>query len=282
MVNLFVGKKIIYLLLIVFLVLVFGFIGSQEDNKVTVVPQVQPSPTRYQEIKSSKDVPTPTEITEEVTAEDMHPERVGARVVKIIDGDTIEVDLGGGIVRTVRYIGIDTPESVDPRRSVECFGKEASNMNSSLVGGRIVQLEKDVSETDKYGRLLRYVYVDELFVNLYLVEEGFANASAYPPDIKYQEDLESVEEEARLNNKGLWATCHPRLASPIEAWRSWDRGSMDSRVRGNDNSVDKDCSDFSTQHEAQEYFESKGGSPTNNVDKLDGSDHDGKVCETLQ
>lgn len=272
MVNLLHGKKKrIYLFLIVFLVLVFSLVSNREGKKVFVASQDELSPTNYQEVKSSKDVPTPTEIADRVTAEIMHPERVSARVVKIIDGDTIEVDLGGGNVRTVRYIGIDTPESVDPRRSVECFGKEASNMNTSIVGGGIVQLEKDVSENDKYGRLLRYVYVDGLFVNLYLVEEGFANASAYPPDIKYQEDLESAEEEARLNNKGLWATCHTRL----------DRGSMDSRVRGNDNLGDKDCSDFSTQLEAQEYFDTKGGSPTNNVDKLDGSDHDGKVCETL-
>jgi micrococcal nuclease len=269
MVNLLHGKKKrIYLFLIVFLVLVFSLVSNREGKKVSIASQDELSPTNYQEVKSSKDVPTPTEIADRVTAEIMHPERVSVRVVKIIDGDTIEVDLGGGNVRTVRYIGIDTPESVDPRRSVECFGKEASNMNTSIVGGRIVQLEKDVSENDKYGRLLRYVYVEGLFVNLYLVEEGFANASAYPPDIKYQEDLESAEEEARLNNKGLWGSC-AGVAASIQR-------------KDSNSSADKDCSDFSTQLEAQEYFDTRGGSPTNNVDRLDGSDHDGKVCETLQ
>lgn len=124
-------------------------------------------------------------------------------VNRVIDGDTIEIE---GKVK-VRYIGIDTPETVDPRRPVGCFGKEASIKNKELVEGKMVSLEKDISETDKYGRLLRYVYVDEVFVNKYLVAEGFARASSYPPDIKYQEIFRSAEKTAQSGNKGLWSSC---------------------------------------------------------------------------
>lgn len=124
-------------------------------------------------------------------------------VTRVVDGDTIEIEGG----QKVRYIGIDTPETVDPRRAVGCFGKEASNENKKLVEGQKVRLEKDVSETDRYGRLLRYVYVGNTFVNEFLVKEGFAHASSYPPDIKYQEVFRSAQIEARNNNKGLWASC---------------------------------------------------------------------------
>lgn len=88
---------------------------------------------------------------------------VEAQVVHVVDGDTIDVNLGGQIFR-VRYIGVDTPETVHPSRSVECMGREASAFNTQLVQGQTVRLEKDVSETDRYGRLLRYVYVGNVFV----------------------------------------------------------------------------------------------------------------------
>ena len=136
-------------------------------------------------------------------SEDVTPKGEFFRVTRVVDGDTIEIEGG----QTVRYIGIDTPETVHPQKTVECFGREASNKNKELVEGKFVQLEKDVSETDKYGRLLRYVYADGVFVNELLVKEGFAHASSYPPDIKYQDLINSAQEEARSHNKGLWAGC---------------------------------------------------------------------------
>ncbi len=124
------------------------------------------------------------------------------RVSRVVDGDTIELEDG----RKVRYIGINTPETVDPRRKVECFGKEASAFNANLVGGKIVRLEKDVSETDKYGRLLRFVYLEDgTFVNEMLVREGYAYASAYTPDITRKEFFAEAEKSARENKRGLWS-----------------------------------------------------------------------------
>lgn len=124
------------------------------------------------------------------------------KVTRVVDGDTIEIEGG----QKVRYIGINTPETVDPRRGLQCFGKEASSKNKELVEGKEIYLEKDVSETDKYGRLLRYVYLNpnDISINEQLVQEGFAASSSYSPDIKYQDRFKLAETEARNQQKGLW------------------------------------------------------------------------------
>ena len=121
-----------------------------------------------------------------------------ALVVQVIDGDTIIIE--GGY--RVRYIGIDTPE-VYPR--LEAYGMEAWQANRELVEGKEVRLELDVSETDKYERLLRYVYVGNVLVNAELVRQGLAQAKAYPPDTKYQDYLEKLEAEAKQAGRGMWA-----------------------------------------------------------------------------
>ena len=135
-----------------------------------------------------------------------------AFVTRVVDGDTIWVNINGTEYK-VRYIGIDTPETVDPRKPVQCFGKEASIKNTELVFGKIVRLEKDVSDKDMYGRLLRYVWVvdvassTEVMVNAELIRLGYAQVSTYPPDVKYQKYLLSLQEEARADNLGLWGEC---------------------------------------------------------------------------
>jgi micrococcal nuclease len=129
-----------------------------------------------------------------------------ALVVDVIDGDTIDVLIDGRELR-VRYIGIDTPETVDPREPVGCFGREASEHNRQLVERRTVGLERDVSETDRFGRLLRYVWVDDRMVNARLVEEGYATATTFPPDVRYADLFAALEAEAREGGRGLWSAC---------------------------------------------------------------------------
>ncbi|MFC1939413.1 thermonuclease family protein [Chloroflexota bacterium] len=102
----------------------------------------------------------------------------------------------------MRYIGIDAPE-IHP--DLEACGMESWQANRNLVEGKQVRLEKDVSETDKYGRLLRYVRIDDIFVNAELVRLGLARAKAYPPDTKYQDYLEKVQAGAREAGRGVWA-----------------------------------------------------------------------------
>lgn len=134
-------------------------------------------------------------------------------VTRVIDGDTIEVRTDAGVMR-VRYIGVDTPETVHPSKPVECFGKEASNKNKELVEGKWVRLEKDISNTDSYGRWLRYVYVDDEFVNLTLVAEGYANVVTYPPDVKYIESFWIAERTAREARRGLWGDVCEEWVAP--------------------------------------------------------------------
>lgn len=164
--------------------------------------------------ESSKPTPSPSFSTSQVVkgeqiSQTQNITSNGIKVTKVIDGDTIEIEGG----QRVRYIGIDTPETVHPSKLVQCFGREASAKNKELVEGKTVELEKDISETDKYGRLLRYVYAGGTFVNQYLITEGYAHSSTYPPDIKYQNQFTEAEKEARENNRGLWGVCQGQSAA---------------------------------------------------------------------
>ncbi len=128
-----------------------------------------------------------------------------AYVARVIDGDTIEVDIGGRLYK-VRYIGIDTPEIG------QYGGDVATFVNAELVAGRTVYLEKDVSETDRYGRLLRYVWTEEGMVNALLVSMAYAQVTTYPPDVKYQQEFLELQRQAQEASLGLWATPQPMPA----------------------------------------------------------------------
>lgn len=132
-------------------------------------------------------------------------------VTKVIDGDTIQLENG----ERVRYIGINTPETKHPTKGVEFYGKEASEANKSLVKEERVRLEFDVQERDQYGRLLAYVWVGRTFVNAWLVENGFAQVMTIPPNVKYQETFFKLQEQAREQQVGLWATLPPATGPPV-------------------------------------------------------------------
>jgi micrococcal nuclease len=125
--------------------------------------------------------------------------RQTAQVVNVIDGDTIHVRLDNGETYRLRYIGMDTPERD------EYFYHQSTAVNKGMVAGKTVTLVKDVSETDRFGRLLRYVLVDNLFVNYELVAQGYAHSVTYPPDVACQSLFQEAERIARENNLGLWA-----------------------------------------------------------------------------
>ena len=155
-----------------------------------------------------------------------------ALVTRVVDGDTIVVSIEGEEFR-VRYIGIDTPETVDPRRPVACFGVEASARNSELVDGLTIGLERDVSETDSFGRLLRYVWVGDQMVNATLVEEGYATASTFPPDVKYSDTFAELQSEAQSEGSGLWGdTCSSPTPAPVEE-ACEDPGISEPVIKGN-------------------------------------------------
>lgn len=178
---------VIFSLLVTTLGLGFLFLGLQPTSI-----NISPSPSPANESQPQKNF--------------------GILVTKVIDGDTIEIETG----EKVRLLGVDTPETVDPRRPVECFGKEASNKLKELIEGKSVILEKDISETDKYNRLLRFIYLpldpstgsrQLLFVNDYMIREGFAKTLTIPPDVKFAEKFLQAQIEARVNSRGLWGSC---------------------------------------------------------------------------
>jgi micrococcal nuclease len=138
------------------------------------------------------------------------PSRDSARaeVLRVVDGDTIEVSLES-TEEDVRYIGVDTPESVAPGEPVECFGHRASDLNADLVEGRTVRLVFDRELRDDYGRLLAYVHVGGVFVNAKLVERGYARTLEIPPNTARARLLARLEREAGQAGRGLWNACAP-------------------------------------------------------------------------
>ncbi len=127
------------------------------------------------------------------------------QVVRVFDGDTIQVCCVFGDRVTVRYVGVDTPQIHHPMKGVERYGKEASEANRKLVDGKKVTLEFDVQQFDKYGRTLAYVYLEDgTFVNAWLVENGYAMVMTIPPNVKHQELFLRLQREAREAKRGLW------------------------------------------------------------------------------
>ena len=131
-----------------------------------------------------------------------------AQVVRVVDGDTIRVRLDGRTER-VRYIGVDTPESVKPGTPVQCYAKRAAAANAALVAGRSVRLVGDVERRDRYGRLLAYVYrePDGAFVNAQLVRDGYARTLAIAPNVAHARQFAHLAQTARRSGRGLWRAC---------------------------------------------------------------------------
>lgn len=170
---------------------------------VAPVVQATAMPTRIPTLRPTR-IPTPTKTPYVETAMD---KQKMFKVTRVIDGDTIDVSIRGKVER-VRLLAIDTPETVDPRKPVQCFGKEASNKLKSIVNGKFVKLVDDKSQgnRDKYQRLLRYVYDGKVFVNAEMVKQGYAfSYKQYPT--KYLEEFNKLEKEAREKNLGLWNAC---------------------------------------------------------------------------
>src|SRR4051812_41254883 len=131
-----------------------------------------------------------------------------AAVVRVVDGDTIAVRLGGRDER-VRYIGVDTPESVKPGTPVQCFAHAAATENARLVAGERIKLVRDVEERDRFGRLLAYVYRlrDGQFVNAELVRRGYARPLTIPPNVRFADRFAGLARAARAAGRGLWSAC---------------------------------------------------------------------------
>jgi micrococcal nuclease len=247
-------KSPVYIIVLGLLIFASTYIHNTLQDKTPLLEVIQPSVTTptitpispSPAVLGQVDLPAGSKALEEAT------------ISAVVDGDTVKLSNG----KTLRYIGVDTPETVDPRRAVGCFGTEASTYNRLLTIGKTVYLEKDVSDTDRYGRLLRYVYLQSgEMVNEMLIREGYAYASAYPPDVKYQDTFEKLEKEAREKNAGLWGSCNftPTPAPQTNSFAC---------------DCSKSCNDISTCEEAT--FQLKSCS----CKSLDGNS-DGIACNSL-
>ena len=175
----------------ILLILIFAALACDASEGVPAAPAATLPPAEDSTRLPSP--PTPPRATAALPAGDL------GEVTHIVDGDTIDVSIDGVEYR-VRYIGIDTPELDMP------YYDQATQANRDLVDGQTVLLVKDVSETDRYGRLLRYIYLqDGTFVNAELVASGYAQAVTFPPDVAFAEHFRQLQEVAREAGYGLWA-----------------------------------------------------------------------------
>lgn len=253
------------------------------ENQTDAALSPTPEPT-FTPLPTATDTPVPATVTplpQATTAGGLipltgdscipnNPPQTG-RVLDIVDGDTIVVILDqDGEAYSVRYIGMDTPENTS---QIEYFGPEATAKNSELVYGKSVTLIKDVSETDRYGRLLRYVIADGVFVNYELVTQGYANTASYPPDIACIPTFQAVEQQASSAKLGLWSK--PPTTAPLPTQASFDASGVCS-CSGNQ----YNCPDFSTHANAQACYEYCKSVGRGDIHRLDG-DNDGLACESL-
>ena len=175
------------------------------------------------------------------------------KVIRVVDGDTIVIDYNG-TEEKVRLIGVDTPESVHPdeEKNTE-FGEKASEFSKNYLENKEITLEFDVQERDQYGRLLAYVYLDNVMYNKTLLQEGYAKIATYPPNVKYVDDFTAIQEEARNNKKGLWG---------YEATSSASNSSQTTSSTDTTNSNSSSTSDNSEniEYNGQTVYRSKTGS----------------------
>lgn len=185
--------------------------ASNESAPVpaNVVPEVQSEPTIPTTGPAKRIVLQPTKAPTRVPyKETAYDKKKLFKVTQVVDGDTIKVNIRGKI-ETVRLLAIDTPETVDPRKPVQCFGREAKAKMKSLVSGKYIKLIDDRSQgnKDKYNRLLRYVYTEDgMFINREMVALGFATSYKQYPT-KFLNEFNSLELQAREKDLGLWRTC---------------------------------------------------------------------------
>ncbi len=193
------------LALFALVIVLLGFTSLGTENSPTAAT---PAPAQLADVATSV---TETTITPPLP-ENTYP------VVKVIDGDTVSIMKEGRSV-TLRLIGLDTPETVDPRKPVQCFGKAASDKAKELLTGKNVRLEFDASQgiLDKYGRTLAYVFLpDGRMFNGFMIAEGYGHEYTYNLPYKYQKEFKAAEKRAREEQKGLWAddTCAGNTKKP--------------------------------------------------------------------
>jgi endonuclease YncB( thermonuclease family) len=184
---------------------------DQTQGTVEIVTATTTPPQTSSSTKEKVDTTKVTSAQPAVTTPKAESQYTYYSITGVVDGDTVKVNING-TVETLRLIGLDTPETVDPRKPVQCFGKEASNKAKELLIGKKVRIEKDPTqgEKDKYNRTLAYIYLESgIFYNKYMIEQGYAHEYTYNTPYKYQAEFKQAQKTAEANKVGLWSpnTC---------------------------------------------------------------------------
>lgn len=174
---------------------------SRVRDILSIIPMASPSPFSTQRSTLPPERWNSSTPEENTTNNPLSFEK--AKVAFVYDGDTIQLTDG----RKIRYIGINTPEVGSTKKPGECFSDEAQNINKQLIAGQTIEMAKDNLEIDKYGRLLRYVWIEDVFINDFMVRQGYAKIETIPPNTKYSGELKNAEKEAKENKRGLWGKC---------------------------------------------------------------------------
>ncbi|ARI78622.1 thermonuclease family protein [Halobacillus mangrovi] len=230
-----------------------------------------------------------TEVNEESSnnkqGEDPLDNFPAATVTRVIDGDTMEIEMNGK-TEDVRLLLVDTPETKHPDLPVQPYGRKASQFAEDMLNDKQVRVEYDGPKRDKYGRLLAYLWIDGENFNQMLLEQGLARlAYVYDPPYTHYEAFVKAQNRAANANKNIWSmdgyvtdSGFSEKASTTESRSEEKKNDYSGPYEPEGN--DRDCGDFETQQEAQSFFEAAGG-PAEDPHRLDGNDHDGVVCESL-
>lgn len=206
---------------------------------------------------------------------------VSATVVRVVDGDTVELTFADGRTEKLRMIGVDTPETVHPTIGEEPGGREASDFTKARLTGQTVLVEFDVEQRDQYGRLLGYVYTAEgAMFNATLVDQGYARLATYPPNVRYVNVFVAVQQGARGSSNDQPDSWNSQSGSPGSSQPQKPTSPASPGLRYDPFGPDRDCTDFATWEEAQAFYLAAGG-PDRDPHRLD-SDRDGIACESLR
>ena len=270
--------------------------GGEPEKKADTSQETTAGKTTFQRERTAPRETT----TEETTAPEFMVGRLpmdefdaNVTVIKVVDGDTVDIAPAIEGNNRVRLIGVDTPETKKPGCGKQPYGEQASSFTESSLLGQEVGLEFDVEKTDRYGRLLAYVYKEEDMFNETLLDEGYAQVATFPPNVKYVDRFLAAQEEARTAGRGLWGLSDEELAAQTDRGNGVggdgctdetassqpapkQKGKAASSTTKSSSSGDLDCSDFGTQEQAQQILDADSSDP-NGLDE----DSDGEACETL-
>ncbi|MCA1739889.1 MAG: thermonuclease family protein [Actinobacteria bacterium] len=286
-------------LAVVSLVVSCGGDGDEPEKRSDTSQETTAKGTSAKESTARPEETTaPHETTEGTTAPEFAVGRspmdeydATVTVSRVVDGDTVDITPTVEGKDRVRLIGVDTPETKKPGCEKQPYGEQASSFTESSLSGQEVGLEFDVEKTDRYGRLLAYVYKDGAMFNETLLEEGYAQVATFPPNVKYVDRFLAAQEAARPAGKGLWGLSAEELATETDRGNGIggdectqeatqpapkQKAKTTPSPTKSSSSDDLDCSDFGTQEQAQQVLSADPSDP-NDLDE----DSDGEACETL-